>query len=108
MVKHPKYQAMDDARESEIPRAFNLFCKEGFSLRTIKPSHSRESEAIPAGPIPRPTFEVVDEQGEKMAEFYPNGHSKCFDEKFQNYFDQMVVVIEKAAQRALEEFEKHY
>lgn len=105
MVKHPKYQAMDDARESAIPRAFKTYCKEDFKLKTIEPRRPRDSEPIPAGPVPRPTFEVVDEQGEKMAEFYPNGYSKCFDEKFQNYFEQMIIVIEKAAQEALEDFE---
>ncbi len=104
MVKHPRYQAMDNARQSEIPRAFAKYCGKEFEIKRIEPV--REKDPKP-GPIPRPTFQILNASGTLVAHFHPNGYSECHDESFRNIYEKMKDAIEKAAQRALEEYEGH-
>jgi hypothetical protein len=102
LVKHPKYQAMDNARQHIIPQAFERFCGDKYRLEVEEPF--RPSEPI-AGPIPRPTFHIFKGKN-KVAVFHPNGYAACYDNKFKSIFEQMRKVIEEEAQRALAEFER--
>ena len=102
MVKEPKYQAMDDARQKEIPKAFEKYCSKNFTLKEIPPL----IENIP-GPIPRPAFQVLDKDEAVIAYFHPWGNAKCYRDDFKIIFDQMVIDIEKAAQLALQDYEGH-
>ena len=86
MVKHPKYQAMDDARQSEIPAAFKRYATDDYECKEIEPVIP---DAPYVGPIPRPTFEIFDKDRKKVATFFPNGYSECFDENFHPIFDKM-------------------
>ena len=104
MVKHPRYQAMDDGRQSEIPRAFERHCGNMYQLKRIEPV--REKDPKP-GPIPRPTFQVLDSDGKLVAHFHPWGNSECHDESFRQIFELMNKDIEQAATRALQEYERH-
>ena len=104
LVKHPKYQAMDNARQHAIPRAFEEYTNEEYTLKRIEPYISDEPRA---GPIPRPTFEVYNKDGKMVAQFYPNGYADCKHEEFRQIFDRMVKAIETAAQRGLKEFMEH-
>ncbi|HUX99720.1 MAG TPA: hypothetical protein VMV49_09220 [Candidatus Deferrimicrobium sp.] len=103
MVKHPKYQAMDNAREWEIPEAFKKYSTNEYEIKRREPI--RTSEPV-AGPIPRPNFEIFDKNGKLIAEFNPNGYSECFDEKFRSIYEKMVKSIEEAAQRGFQEYMK--
>ncbi|TXT57465.1 MAG: hypothetical protein BAJATHORv1_10167 [Candidatus Thorarchaeota archaeon] len=100
MVKHPKYQAMDEARQIAIPKAFEKFCPDDFVLDVIEP----KSDSRP-GPIPRPTFRVFSPQEVLLAHFHPNGYSECHDVSFQEIYEKMKVMIEEAAKRGYEEFQ---
>lgn len=102
MVKHPKYQAMDNARQDMIPRAFERFCGGKYRLEVEEPF--RPSEPV-AGPIPRPTFHIHKGK-KKVAVFHPNGYSACYDKGFSALFEKMREVIEEAARRSYEEFER--
>ena len=104
MVKHPKYQAMDNARQHAIPRAFEEYASEEYTLKRIEPYITDEPRP---GPIPRPTFEVYNKDGEVVGLFFPNGHYDCKHDEFQQIFDRMVKAIEKAAKRGLKEFMEH-
>ncbi|MCP4763278.1 MAG: hypothetical protein GY870_16005 [archaeon] len=106
MVKHPKYQAMDSARELMIQKSFEIICNEQSDLKLI--SHEPlPSKEVRTGPIPRPTFEVLEgKSGDKIAEFFPNGYSKCLKANFQPLFEKMVSMIEESAQKAYLDFEK--
>jgi hypothetical protein len=95
---------MDNAREYAIPRAFKEYCSSDFQLKRIEPFIPDEPRP---GPIPRPTFEVYDKFGEMVAQFYPNGYSECKVELFRPFYDRMIKAIEKAAQRALKEYNDH-
>jgi hypothetical protein len=100
MVKHPKYQAMDNAREYAIPCVFEKFCTKEYQLKRIEPYISDKPRA---GPIPRPTFEIYNKEEKIVAQFFPNGYAECKDSTFQPIFNKMVKEIE-AAQRGLKEF----
>ncbi|MFW9924854.1 MAG: hypothetical protein ACFFDW_16370 [Candidatus Thorarchaeota archaeon] len=104
MVKHPRYQAMDDARQKEIPLAFEEFCSKNFSLEIIPPI---KEEPPRPGPIPRPAFRVLDQDKTIVAYFHPWGNSKCYREDFQLIFDKMNKAIEEAAAEALRIYEGH-
>lgn len=103
MVKHPRYQAMDNARQHEIPIAFERHKTRDFRMKKIEPRESKER--IP-GPLPRPTFQVLDKKENLAAFFHPSGHAECRDESFRAIFDRMQRDIERAASKALDEFEK--
>jgi hypothetical protein len=92
---------MDNAREYAIPRAFEEYCSSDFQLKRIEPFIPDEPRP---GPIPRPTFEVYNKEGEMVVQFYPNGYSECKVEQFRPVYDRMMKAIEKAAQRGLKEF----
>ncbi|MFX1474723.1 MAG: hypothetical protein ACFFCO_04490 [Promethearchaeota archaeon] len=102
MVKHPKYQAMDDARQEAIPRAFERFCGKEYRLEEEEPY--RPSVPL-AGPIPRPRFHIFHGK-ERVATFHPNGYAEHFDKDFLPIFERMRGMIEVAAQQAYEEFER--
>ncbi len=106
MVKHPKYQAMDSARESEIPVIFKRVCEgTGYVIKEFAPKIPDERVC---GPIPRASYHVFRKSDRTlMAEFYANGHSELKDEEFQPYYEKMVGMIEGSAQRALDEYKRH-
>lgn len=104
MVKHPKYQAMDNAREYAIPCAFEEYAGSEYTLKRIEPYIPDEPRP---GPVPRPTFEVFNKDGEMVAKFYPNGYADCKLDAFRPIYDRMLKAIEEAAQRGLKEFMEH-
>ena len=105
MVKHPRYQAQDVGRMEEIPRAFKRYCPESYELERIGPF--REEDPRP-GPIPRPTFRVLNEKGDLVAHFHPYGNSECHNDSFKDIFEKMARDIEQAGFSAMESFEKEF
>jgi hypothetical protein len=103
MVKHPRYQAMDNARQHEIPVAFDRHNTGKFRMKKIEPREPKER--IP-GPLPRPTFQVLEKNGNLVAFFHPNGHAECRNASFRVIFDKMQRDIEEAASETLDNFEK--
>jgi hypothetical protein len=101
MVKPPKYQAQDVGRLKEIPRAFERYCPDSYSLEKVGP---RKGPPIP-GPTPRPTFRVLDENGELVAYFHPYGNSECYSNDFKEIYEKMLKDIEKAGIEAMEQYE---
>ena len=101
MVKHPRYQAMDNARQDEIPKAIARYCGEEFQMKKIMP----QSKQSRPGPIPRPSFHVFKGK-EQIASFYPNGHSECYDDELKEVHDKIVKDVEEVGEKALERFEK--
>lgn len=104
MVKHPRYQAQDVGRMEEIPRAFERHCPDTYRLERIEPK--RDPQTV--GPIPRPTFRVLDEEGNLVAHFHPYGHSECHNEVFRTTYKKMEEDIERAGIRAMKAFEKEW
>jgi hypothetical protein len=107
-MKPPQYEEMDHGREVTIPLAFEKVCGRlnRYRLRTNPPI-----KPLPnwVGPIPRPTFEVLEEgDGSLVAEFYPNGHYRCHRDDFLPYFKKMEAIIEKAGQDAYDRFIEKY
>ena len=94
---------MDVGRMNEIPRAFKEYGPEDFELKIIEPSPGEE---LRVGPIPRPTFQVLDKTGRMVAYFHPYGNYGLHDHNFKPIYIKMIRAIEEAAQRALEEFER--
>ena len=103
MVKAPEYQTMDDARQWEIPASFEKYATQEYKLKRVEPTINEEKD----GPLPRPEFSVYDENGKLIAVFHPYGSFKCYDEKFQEIYDKMVQDIEKAAQKAYDDYMKN-
>lgn len=106
MVKHPKYQAMDSAREELIPILVKEKISENPDLLLIEtpPNYNPEID----GPIPRASFTVKNKKtGKLVATFHPYGHNSCKDESFQDDFDDIVKRLQNAADEALKEFEMH-
>ena len=101
MVKHPKYQAQDVGRMQEIPRAFERYYPESFTLEKVEP----EKGLPPPGPIPRPTFRVLDEDGELVAYYHPYGNAECYRKDLQEIHGRMLRAIERAGIEAMKEFE---
>ncbi len=101
MVKHPRYQAMDNARQDAIPLAIDNYCGEEFQMKKIMP----QSKQSRPGPIPRPSFHVS-RGADRVASFYPNGHSECFDDEFKEIYDKIVKDVEEVGEKALVQFEK--
>lgn len=104
MVKHPKYQAMDDARQDIIPEAICDFCNDEYKIKRSEP-YSKSQHSHPLNPRPRPTFEIINTENKRVAIFYPNGYSECFDKEFKTIYDKIVLRIKEVANRALTEFE---
>ncbi|MHA2423883.1 MAG: hypothetical protein ACXAEF_03795, partial [Candidatus Thorarchaeota archaeon] len=65
MVKHPRYRAQDVGRMEEIPRAFERYCPDTFKLERVESKQDPHT----VGPIPRPTFRVLNEKGKLVAHF---------------------------------------
>lgn len=105
MVKHPKYQAQDRGRQEEIPRAFERHCGSEYEIEVVKPHLPKVP--IP-GPIPRPTFKIMDKSGKLVAHFHPYGHSECLDDDFRLLYNKMVEDVERAGLVAMERFEKEF
>lgn len=108
MVKPPIYRAMDDARQEMIPRAIENACKEHpeLELVTIPPVDTK----VPGG-IPRPSFKITRKHPSRnitVATFSPHKVYKCHDPSFKEEFDEIVRIVEKAADQALEDYlEEH-
>jgi hypothetical protein len=102
MVKHPRYQAQDVGRMEEIPRAFDRYCPESYKLERVEPK--RDPKTV--GPIPRPTFRVLNEKGELVAHFHPYGYSECHEDSFTDTYKKMERDIEQAGFSAMKAFEK--
>ncbi|MBD3352020.1 MAG: hypothetical protein GF364_11090 [Candidatus Lokiarchaeota archaeon] len=106
MVKHPKYQAMDQARELEIPRAIEEILEDFKDYELYKVEPVRDKKIL--GPIPRPKFYIRRKDDEEIiAEFHPNGYSECKNDEFKTEFDKINKRVEKVAQQALEDFLSH-
>ncbi|MGY5852420.1 MAG: hypothetical protein RTU92_02510 [Candidatus Thorarchaeota archaeon] len=103
MVKHPRYQAMDDARQEEFPRVFKEICEGEYVLEVIPPRIPKDP--IP-GPRPRPTFRILDKKGKLVAHFHPNGYSECHEDSFKETHDRISESLEKIAQDALKRYEE--
>lgn len=101
MVKHPRYQAQDDGRQEEIPRAFERHCGKDFELKRIKPKVP--DDPLP-GPILRPTFQILDKSGNLVAHFHGGGGSKCHDDGFKVIYEKMKSDIERAGLEAMAEY----
>ncbi len=104
MVKPPRFQAMDNARQREIPVAFEKFKTAQFQMKKIEPKELEEK--IP-GPLPRPTFQILDSDGKLVAFFHPHGYGECKEESFKPIFDKMFKAIKRAANKALKEYERN-
>ena len=102
MVEPPRIQVQFDARQEIIPILFEKNCKDNYKLEIIPPKKEKDPKP---GPIPRPTFRVLDDSGELIAYFNPRGNAECYKDEFKHFFDRMVKEIEKAADDALREFE---
>jgi hypothetical protein len=107
-LKPPQYEEMDRGREEAIPMAFQKVCARLNRYR-LKINPPVQPPMHWTGPLPRQTFEVM-ELGEDtlVAEFYPNGHYRCYRPEFQPYFEKMEDIIEKAGQQAYEAFMARY
>lgn len=107
MVKHPKYQAMDDARQEAIPRLFAEICgnRQDLSLERVEPVVAVDPKP---GPIPRPIFHVKQAgRDDNLAVIHPNGYAECFEDSFKESFDKMVQELEDIAKQALRDFNGH-
>ena len=104
MVKHPRYQAMDNARQDAIPNVFEKYCNSEYKLQRVEPKIEEEPKV---GPIPRPSFHVFKDEI-RIAVFYPSGFTECFQDDFRETFEKMIEDIERIAQEALTQFEKDY
>ncbi|NHJ85832.1 MAG: hypothetical protein FK734_10245 [Asgard group archaeon] len=102
MVEPPRLQVQFDARQKMIPILFERHCKANYKLNIIPPK--KEKDPMP-GPIPRPTFQVLDDTGELIAFFNPWGAAECYKEEFKPFFEKMVKEIEHAAKEALMGFQ---
>lgn len=103
MVKHPKYQAMDSAREEILPELIKeaLRDKTALDLMIQKPKYGPKR----VGPKPRPTFLIVDKATKEIwATFHPYGHYKCIMEEFEEDYQQIIHEAEEAAERALKNY----
>ncbi len=101
MVKHPRYQAMDNARQDAIPKVIETYCGDEFQTKKIMP----QSKQTRPGPIPRPSFHVLKGK-DRVASFYPNGHSECYIDDFKEVYDKIMRNLEEIAEKALKRFEK--
>lgn len=104
MVKHPRYQAMDDARERAIPLLYLKYCKYDYKLEIIPPVKEKDPKP---GPIPRPTFRMLNLKDNLVAHFHPYGTGKCYKDDFKPTFDKIMQEIDKAAKEALALYEGH-
>lgn len=104
MVKHPRYQAQDVGRMEEIPRAFERYCPTSYKLERVEPK--RDPKTV--GPIPRPTFRILDETGKLVAHFHPYGHSECHDDAFKEIYEKIAKDVEQAGFSAMTQFEKDF
>jgi hypothetical protein len=108
ILKPPQYEEMDRGREEAIPMAFQKVCARlnRYRLRTNPPV---QTPAHWTGPLPRHTFDVLEGGDDAVvAEFYPNGHYRCYRPDFRPYFEKMEGIIEKAGQEAYEAFMARY
>ncbi len=98
MVKPPEYEAMDEARVFEVPRAFQqVFGKDsGFELEKEEP---RRDPNPPAGPREFSTYHVM-KGNERIATIHYNGHISCLDPDIQDKMDQISEILEKHANEA--------
>ncbi len=104
LVKHPRYQAQHVGRMEEIPRAFERYCPNSYRLERVAPK--RDPKTV--GPIPRPTYRILNEKGELVAHFHPYGHSECYDDSFKEIYDKMARDIEQAGFSAMQRFEQEF
>ncbi len=104
MVKHPRYQAQDVGRMEEIPRAFERYCPHSYKIERVEPK--RDPKTV--GPIPRPTFRIIDDTGRLVAHFHPYGHSECHEEAFREIYEKMARDIEQAGFSAMQQFERDF
>ncbi|MFW9978794.1 MAG: hypothetical protein ACFFEJ_11995 [Candidatus Thorarchaeota archaeon] len=88
----------------EIPRAFDRYCPSTYKLERVEPH--RDPKTV--GPIPRPTFRILNEKGKLVAHFHPYGHSECYDDAFKEIYGKMSRDIEQAGFSAMQQFEKEY
>lgn len=107
-IKPPQYEELDKGRQRAIPEAYSKICGHiaKYKLIEVPPPTSDDRWG---GPLPRPLFEVRDlNDGELVAEFYPNGHFQCHRASFEPYFKRMVEIVEKAGLNGYDAFMTDY
>ncbi|MHA1882452.1 MAG: hypothetical protein ACTSUO_05350 [Candidatus Thorarchaeota archaeon] len=92
---------MDNARQEEIPNIIDRHCGDEFQMKKVMP----QAKQSRPGPIPRPSFHVLKGKN-RVASFYPNGHSECYDDAFKETHDKIVKDVEEVGEKALKIFEK--
>jgi len=80
------------------------YCKEKHTLEVIPPKKEKNPKP---GPIPRPTFRILDSAGELVAFFNPHGRAECYKDDFKPLFEKMLAEIKTAVKEAALEFQQH-
>lgn len=101
MVEPPRLQVQFDARQKIIPELIKKHCENKYKMKIVEPKEEKDPKP---GPIKRPTFQVLDDNGELIAFFNPWGGAECYKDEFKHFFDKIVKKIEKAAKDALDDF----
>ncbi len=98
MVKPPQYEAMDETRAFETPRAFiEVFGEDSeYELEREEP---RRDPNPPAGPREFTSYHVM-KGNEKVATIHYNGHISCYDESIQDKMDKVSEILERHANEA--------
>lgn len=112
MVLPPQYEEMRRGRVEATPSAFHDVLAEAevldrYVLRRIDPP-----SRLPGwtGPVARPSFEIWSNglPRELVARLSPDGSSECFDSAFGPMLEKMLVRIERAGQKAHDDFLEEY
>jgi hypothetical protein len=109
MVLPPQYEAQNEAREREIPLAFNdIWDRSRYMLNVVPPPKRPQGWC---GPIPRDGYEILENKGGKLvATLLANGTYELMDEVRRKEFDLLTARVDVAGKRAhdrwLEEYAK--
>jgi hypothetical protein len=107
MVLPPQYEAQNEAREREIPLAFNDIWDRAMYMLKVVPPPQRQGGW--AGPIARDGFEVLDtKSGHLIAIFLANGTYELRDEVRRREFDLLTVRVDRAGKIAHDKWLEEY
>lgn len=109
MVLPPQYEKQNEAREREIPLAFNDIWDRGMYLLKVVPPPQRRKGWV--GPVARNGYEILDiGSGHLIATFQANGTYELRDEVRRREFDLLTARVDKEGKEAhdrwLEEYAK--
>jgi hypothetical protein len=109
MVLPPQYEAQNEAREREIPLAFNDIWDRSFYMIKVVPAPKRAEGWC--GPIARNGYEILEtKSGKLVATLLANGTYELKDEVRRREFDLLTTRADKAGKEAhdrwLEEYAK--